>query len=121
MHFDRLYIENQSNNKKGVKIVFIINIKKETDRLVKNRLNFRNIRKLVLYFWKADLRTVYYKYCGIRHEKPEACENKSFIYEICEKDHHTNNYTCNMIIYKNKNKIKYLHDLVKYENYTNIS
>ena len=50
MYPDRLYTENQSNNKKGVKIMFIINIKKEADHLVKNKLNFKNIRKLVLYF-----------------------------------------------------------------------
>ena len=47
---DRLYVESQLNNRKGVEIVLIIGIKKETDRLIKNRLNFRNIKKLVLYF-----------------------------------------------------------------------
>ena len=50
------------------------------------------------------------------HEKPEACENKPPIYEICGKDHHTNNYTCNVIIYKGKKGRKYLYDLVKYGN-----
>ena len=47
---DRLYAENQLNNRKGVTIVLIVGIKKKVDRLIKNRLNFRNIRKLVLYF-----------------------------------------------------------------------
>ena len=50
LHPDRLYIENQLNNRKSVKIVFIMGTKKETDRLVKNELNFRNIKKSVLYF-----------------------------------------------------------------------
>ena len=50
LHLNRLYAESQLNNKKGVKIVFTLGTKEEADRLVKNRLNFRNIRKLVLYF-----------------------------------------------------------------------
>ena len=50
LHPDRLYVENQLNNKKDVEIIFIIGIKKEADRLIKNRLNFRNIKKLVSYF-----------------------------------------------------------------------
>ena len=50
LYSDRLYIESQLNNKKGVEIVFIMGIKEEADRLIKNRLNFRNIRKSVLYF-----------------------------------------------------------------------
>ena len=54
------------------------------------------------------------------HEKPEVYENKPPIYEICEKDHYTNNYTCNLIIYKSKKRRRYLYDLVKYENYINI-
>ena len=120
LHPDRLYIESQLNNKKGVKIIFILSIKKETDRLIKNRLNFRNIRKLVLYFQKADPRIICYKYYGIRHEKPEACGDRPPIYEIYEKDYYTNNYTCNMIIYKGKKGRKYLYDLIKYGNYTSI-
>ena len=47
---DRLYVESQLNNRKGVKIVFIVGIKEEADRLVKNRLNFKNIKKSILYF-----------------------------------------------------------------------
>ena len=50
MYFERLFKESQSKNKKRVKIVLIINIKEKTDRLIKNGLNFRYIRKLVLYF-----------------------------------------------------------------------
>ena len=50
LHPDRLYAESQLNNRKGAEIVFIVGIKEEADRLIKNRLNFRNIRKLVLYF-----------------------------------------------------------------------
>ena len=101
---DKLYIENQSNNRKDVEIVFIIGIKEEADRLVKNRLNFKNIKKSVSYFWKADPRAIYYKYCGIGYEKPEIYGDKPPIYEICGKDYHTNNYTYNIIIYKNKKK-----------------
>ena len=50
LHPDRLYIKSQLNNRKDVEIIFIISIKKEADRLVKNRLNFKNIKKSVLYF-----------------------------------------------------------------------
>ena len=50
LHPDRLYIEIQLNNKKDAEIVLTLGTKNETDRLVKNRLNFKNIRKLVLYF-----------------------------------------------------------------------
>ena len=50
MHPDRLYTESQSNNRKNVKIILTMGTKKEADRLVKNGLNFRNIKKLVLYF-----------------------------------------------------------------------
>ena len=54
LYLDRLYVVNQLKNRKGVEIIFIIGIKKEVDRLVKNGLNFKNIRKLVLYFQEAD-------------------------------------------------------------------
>ena len=50
MYFERLFKENQSKNRKKAEIVLIINIKKEADRLIKNGLNFRHIRKSVLYF-----------------------------------------------------------------------
>ena len=120
LHPDRLYTESQLNNKKNVKIVFILGTKEEADRLVKNGLNFKNIKKLVLYFQEADPRTICYKCCGIRHEKPEVCGDRPFIYEIYEKDYYINNYTYNIIICKDKKKRKYLYDLVKYGNYTNI-
>ena len=80
MHPDRLYTENRLNNKKGVKIIFIVGIKEKADRLVKNILNFKNIKKSVLYFLKADPRVIYYNYYGIRHEKLETYEDKLFIY-----------------------------------------
>ena len=50
MYPKRLLKESQSKNRKGVEIVFIISIKKEIDRLIKNGLNVRYIRKSVLYF-----------------------------------------------------------------------
>ena len=50
MHPERLFKENQSKNRKEVEIILIINIKEEIDRLVKNDLNFRYIRKSILYF-----------------------------------------------------------------------
>ena len=50
MHPERLFEENQSKNRKGVKIILIMGTKEKADRLVKNDLNFRYIRKLVLYF-----------------------------------------------------------------------
>ena len=56
----------------------------------------------------------------MRHEKPETCENKPFIYKIYEKDYYTNNYTYNILTYKARKKRKYLHDLVKCGNYINI-
>ena len=56
----------------------------------------------------------------MRHEKPEVCGDKPFIYEICGKDHHINNYTYNVIIYKNKKEKRCLYDLVKCENYTSM-
>ena len=117
LYFDRLYVESQLNNRKDVKIVFIVGIKKKADRLVKNRLNFGNIRKSVLYFQKTDLRAIYYKYYGMGYEKLKACEDKPPMCEICEKDHYINNYTYNMIIYKNKKGRRCLYDLIKYGNY----
>ena len=51
------------------------------------------------------------------HEKPEACGDRPPMCEICGKDHYTDNYTCNVIIYKGKNGRRCLHDLVKYGNY----
>ena len=50
LHPERLFKKNQSKNRKGVEIVLTINIKEETDRLVKNGLNFGYIRKSVSHF-----------------------------------------------------------------------
>ena len=96
-------------------------IKEEADRLIKNRLNFRNIRKLVLYFQEADPRVIYYKYYGIRYEKLEIYGDKPSIYEIYGKNYYINNHTYNIIIYKNKKKKRCLYDLIKYGNYININ
>ena len=113
MHPDRLYVENQSNNRKDVKIVFIVGTKEEADRLIKNGLNFRNIRKSVLYFWEADFRAIYYKCCGMGHEKLEVCGDRPPICEIYGKDYHINNYTYNVIIYNGKKRRRCLYDLIK--------
>ena len=51
----------------------------------------------------------------------KACGDKPFVYEVYIKDHYINNYTCNIIIYKGKKKKRCLYDLIKYENYINIS
>ena len=50
MHPERLLKKSQSKNRKKVEIIFTMGIKKEADRLIKNGLNFRHIRKSVLYF-----------------------------------------------------------------------
>ena len=50
MYPERLLKESQSKNRKGVKVIFIMGTKEKVDRLVKNGLNFRHIRKSVLYF-----------------------------------------------------------------------
>ena len=47
---NRLIDESQFINRIDTEIVFIIDIKKEADRLVKNGLNFKNIRKLITFF-----------------------------------------------------------------------
>ena len=62
-----------------------------------------------------------YRYCGIGHEKPEICENRLPIYKIYERDHYINNYIYNILIYKARKRRRYLHDLIKYGNYINIS
>ena len=67
-----------------------------------------------------DPRIICYRYCKIGYEKSEVCEDRLFIYKICEKDYYTNNYTYNILIYKVRKK-RCLYDLVKYGNYTNIS
>ena len=50
VYSERLFEESQSKNRKGVEVVFTINTKEKVDRLVKNGLNFRYIKKSVLYF-----------------------------------------------------------------------
>ena len=118
---ERLLKESQSKNKKRVEVVFIINIKEKIDRLVKNGLNFRYIRKLVLYFQKVNLRAIYYRYCEIGHEKPKACGDKPSIYEIYGRNYHTNNYIYNMLTCKARKRRRCLYDLVKCGNYININ
>ena len=54
------------------------------------------------------------------YEKPEVCGDRLFMYEICEKDYYTDNYTYNMIIYKDKKGRRCLYDLIKCGNYTSI-
>ena len=98
-----------------------MDIKKKTDRLIKNGLNFRYIRKSVLYFQEANPRIIYYRCCGIGHEKPKIYENKPPIYKIYEKDYYTNNHIYNILTYKVRKRRRYLHDLVKYDNYININ
>ena len=96
-------------------------IKEETDRLIKNGLNFRYMRKSVLYFQKVNPRIICYRYCRMGHEKPKKCENRPFIYKICGRDYYTNDYTYNILIYKARKGKRCLYDLVKYGNYTSIS
>ena len=50
MHPEKLFKKNQSKNRKGAEVILIISTKKEADRLIKNGLNFRYIKKSVLYF-----------------------------------------------------------------------
>ena len=121
IHFERLFKESQSKNRKGVKILFIISTKKKTDRLIKNGLNFKYIKKSVLYFQKVDFRTIYYKYCEMGHEKPKVCGDRLSIYKIYGKNYYINNYTYNILICKARKKRRYLYDLIKYGNYTNIN
>ena len=53
------------------------------------------------------------------HEKPKTCENRPPIYKIYGRDHHTNNHTYNILIYKARKERRCLYDLVKCGNYTN--
>ena len=50
IHFERLFKESQSKNRKGIEVVLIVGIKEKADRLIKNGLNFGYIKKSVLYF-----------------------------------------------------------------------
>ena len=68
----------------------------------------------------ANLRAICYKYYNIRHDKPGIYEDKLSIYKIYKKDYNTNNYIYNLINNKAPKEKKYLHDLIKYDNYTNI-
>ena len=50
LYSNRLADESQSINRINTEIIFIIDIKKKTDRLIKNGLNFKNIKKSVTFF-----------------------------------------------------------------------
>ena len=104
MYFERLFKESQSKNRKKIEIIFIISIKKKINRLVKNGLNFRYIKKSVLYFWKIDFRVIYYRCCGMGQEKPEVYENRFFIYKIYGKDYYINDYIYNILTCKARKK-----------------
>ena len=121
IYSEKLFKESQSKNRKGAEVVLTVGTKKKTDRLVKNGLNFGYIRKSVLYFQEADFRIICYRCCKMGHEKPEIYGNKFSIYKIYGRDYHTNNYTCNILIYKARKGKKCLHDLVKCGNYININ
>ena len=54
------------------------------------------------------------------HEKPKIYGDRLPIYKIYGRDYHTNNHTYNILTYKARKKRRYLHDLVKYGNYTSI-
>ena len=54
------------------------------------------------------------------HEKPEVYEDRLYIYKICGRDYYTNNYICNILIYKARKGRRCLYDLVKYDNYISI-
>ena len=54
------------------------------------------------------------------HEKSEICGDKPPICKICGRDHHTNDYTYNILTYKARKGRRYLYDLIKYGNYISI-
>ena len=116
MYLERLFKESQSKNRKRVEIILTMGIKKEVDRLIKNGLNFRYIRKSVLYFWKVDFKTICYRYYKMGHEKSKACGDRFFMCEIYGRDYYINDYTYNMLIYKARKGRRYLYDLVKCDN-----
>ena len=121
LYLNRLINESQSINRIGTEIVFIVDVKEKADRLIKNGLNFGNNRKLVTFFQKANLKTICYKYYNIGHDKPGIYEDRLPIYKIYRKDYNINNHSYNIVIYKALKEEKCLHDLVKYDNYINIS
>ena len=116
-----VYKQYRCENNTGAKIILIIGIKKKTDRLVKNGLNFKSIRKLVTFFQKANLRVIYYKFYNIGYDKLGICGNRSPIYKIYKKDYDINNYIYNIINQKALKGRRCLHDLVKYDSYININ
>ena len=121
MYLERLLKESQSKNRKGVKVILTMSTKEEADRLVKNGLNFKYIRKSVLYFWEADPRAICYKYCRIGYEKPKICGDRLFIYKIYGRDYYTNKYIYNILIHKARKGKRCLYELVKCGNYTSIN
>ena len=96
----RLYEESQSISKKGAEVMFIVNTKEKAEKLIKNGLNFGLARKSVAYFQEVDFKAICYKCCGIGHDKPGTYKDRLLMCIIYEKDHNTNNYKCNIIIYK---------------------
>ena len=98
-----------------------VSTKEEAKRLIRSELNFGLTKKSIAYFQEADPRTIYYKYCGIGHDKPDIYKDRLLIYIIYGKDHNINNYKYNIMTYKTQKRRRYLHDLVKYENYISIS
>ena len=81
-------------------MVLTVNTKKKAKRFVRNGLNFGLIRKSVVYFWEADLKTIYYKYCDIGHDKLSIYRDRLLIYIIYGRDYNINNYKYNIITYK---------------------
>ena len=120
IHPERLLEKSQSKNRKEIEIILTMGTKEEVDRLIKNGLNFRSIKKSVLYFWEVDPKTICYRYCGIRYEKPKTCENRLSIYKIYGRNYYTDNHIYNILTYKVRKGRRCLYDLVKYGNYINI-
>ena len=61
-----------------------------------------------------------YKYYNIKYDKLGIYENRPPIYKIYKKDYNINNHIYNIVNYKALKRRRYLHDLVKYDNYTSI-
>ena len=120
LHPNRLIDENQSINRINTKIIFTVDIKKKADRLIKNGLNFRNIRKPITFFQEANLKAICYKYYNIGYDKPGICGDRPPIYKIYKKDYNINNHIYNVVNYKVLKKRRCLYDLIKYGNYINI-
>ena len=116
LHPNRLADESQFINKIGAEIILIIDIKEKTDRLIKNGLNFRNIKKPVTFFQETNLRAICYKYCNIRYDKLRIYRNR-FSIQRYKKDYNTNNQIYNIINYKALKERRCLHDFVKCGNH----